>query len=79
MLDEVKHMEQTIDFSPNPQEDVLRQIPEIVFNEHCPELFDSLMTVVESVVNPIFLNIWNRHVTTAVSYTHLTLPTIYSV
>ena len=57
LLDEVKHMEQTIDFSPNPQEDVLRQIPEIVFNEHCPELFDSLMTVVESVVNPIFLNI----------------------
>ena len=64
MLDEVKHMEQTIDFRPNPQEDVLRQIPEIVFNEHCPELFDSLMTVVENVVNPIFLNIWNRHVTT---------------
>ena len=64
LLDEVKHMEQTIDFSPNPQEDVLRQIPEIVFNEHCPELFDSLMTVVENVVNPIFLNIWNRHVTT---------------
>ena len=64
LLDEVKHMEQTIDFRPNPQEDVLRQIPEIVFNEHCPELFDSLMTVVENVVNPIFLNIWNRHVTT---------------
>ena len=64
LLDEVKHMEQTIDFNPNPQEDVLRQIPEIVFNEHCPELFDSLMTVVENVVNPIFLNIWNRHVTT---------------
>ena len=64
LLDEVKHMEQTIDFKPNPQEDVLRQIPEIVFNEHCPELFDSLMTVVENVVNPIFLNIWNRHVTT---------------
>ena len=64
LLDEVKYMEQTIDFRPNPQEDVLRQIPEIVFNEHCPELFDSLMTVVENVVNPIFLNIWNRHVTT---------------
>ena len=64
LLDEVKHMEQTIDFKPNPQEDILRQIPEIVFNEHCPELFDSLMTVVENVVNPIFLNIWNRHVTT---------------
>ena len=64
LLDEVKHMEQTIDFEPNPDEDTLRQIPEIVFNEHCPELFDSLMTVVENVVNPIFLNIWNRHVTT---------------
>ena len=64
LLDEVKHMEQTINFRPNPDEDTLRQIPEIVFNEHCPELFDSLMTVVENVVNPIFLNIWNRHVTT---------------
>ena len=64
VLDEVKHMEQTINFRPNPDEDTLRQIPEIVFNEHCPELFDSLMTVVENVVNPIFLNIWNRHVTT---------------
>ena len=64
LVDELQHMQKTIAFVPNPDEDTLRQIPEIVFNEHCPELFDSLMTVVENVVNPIFLNIWNRHVTT---------------
>jgi hypothetical protein len=62
LVDELQHMQKTIDFVPNPDEDTLRQIPEIVFNEHCPELFESLMTVVQNVVNPIFLSIWNRHV-----------------
>ena len=62
LVDELQHMQKTIDFVPNPEEDTLRQIPEIVFNEHCPELFESLMTVVQNVVNPIFLSIWNRHV-----------------
>jgi len=63
LLDEVKHMETKFNFVPNPDEDELRQIPEIVFNEHCPELASSLMTVVETIVNPIFLSVWNRHVT----------------
>ena len=62
LVDELQHMQKTITFAPNPDEDTLRQIPEIVFNEHCPELFDSLMTVVQNVVNPIFLSIWNRYV-----------------
>ena len=62
LVDELQHMQKTIAFAPNPDEDTLRQIPEIVFNEHCPELFDSLMTVVQNVVNPIFLSIWNRYV-----------------
>ena len=62
LVDELQHMQKTIAFVPNPDEDTLRQIPEIVFNEHCPELFDSLMTVVQNVVNPIFLSIWNRYV-----------------
>ena len=62
LVDELQHMQKTIDFVPNPDEDTLRQIPEIVFNERCPELFESLMTVVQNVVNPIFLSIWNRHV-----------------
>ena len=63
LLDEVKHMESKYNFTPNPKEDELRQIPEIVFNEHCPELASSLMTIVDTIANPIFLNIWNRHVT----------------
>ena len=62
LVDELQHMQKTINFAPNPDEDTLRQIPEIVFNEHCPELFNSLMTVVQNVVNPIFLSIWNRYV-----------------
>ena len=63
LLDEVKHMESKYDFTPNPDEDELRQIPEIVFGKYCPELAGSLMEVVANVANPIFLNIWNRYVT----------------
>ena len=63
LLDEVKHMESKYDFTPNPDEDELRQIPEIVLGKYCPELANSLMEVVANVANPIFLNIWNRYVT----------------
>ena len=63
LLDEIKNMEKHFSFTPNPDEDNLRQIPEIVLNEKCPELYDSLMNVVDSFVNPILLTIWNRHVT----------------
>ena len=38
LLDEIKNMQKYFDFSPNKDEDELRQIPEIVFNEKCPQL-----------------------------------------
>ena len=63
MIDEIENMQKHFSFSPNPEEDQLRQIPEIVLNEMAPDLYDSLMNVVFSVVNPIFLTLWNRHVT----------------
>lgn len=63
LLDEIKNMQKYFDFSPNKDEDKLRQIPEIVFNEKCPQLYDSLMQVIYSAINPILLTIWNRHIT----------------
>jgi len=63
MIDEIENMQKHFSFSPNPNEDELRQIPEIVLNEMVPDLYASLMDVVFSVANPIFLTLWNRHVT----------------
>ena len=63
LLDEINNMQDHFSFCPNPEEDELRQIPEIVLSERCPELYSSLLHVVQSFINPILLTIWNRHVT----------------
>ncbi len=63
LLDEINNMQEHFSFCPNPEEDELRQIPEIVLSEKCPELYNSLLHVVQSFINPILLTIWNRHVT----------------
>ena len=62
LLDEMKHLEAHYGFQPNPEEDDLRQIPEITFQDNCPEIYQSLMQTIYTIGNPIFLNIWNRHV-----------------
>src|SRR5210317_2128189 len=62
LLDEMKNLEDHFGFVPNPEEDNLRQIPEITFQDNCPEIFQSLMQTIYTIGNPIFLNIWNRHV-----------------
>lgn len=62
LLDEMKHLEAYYGFQPNPEEDDLRQIPEITFQDNCPEIYQSLMQTIYTIGNPIFLNIWNRHV-----------------
>tara|TARA_R110000772_G_scaffold242528_2_gene355134 strand:- start:1485 stop:2192 length:708 start_codon:yes stop_codon:yes gene_type:complete len=62
LLDEMKHLETYYGFQPNPEEDDLRQIPEITFQDNCPEVYQSLMQTIYTIGNPIFLNIWNRHV-----------------
>tara|TARA_R110000796_G_C14409570_1_gene418556 strand:- start:16 stop:777 length:762 start_codon:yes stop_codon:yes gene_type:complete len=63
LVNEMHNMTEHFGFEPNEEEDELRQIPEIVLYDKCPQLYHSLMQVVDSVINPILLSIWNRHVT----------------
>ena len=65
MLDEIKHMKAHFDFSPNMEEDPLRQIPEIMLHEKCPEIFNSMLGVVFNVMNPIFMSLWQRYASAA--------------
>ncbi len=62
LLDEMHNLEDFYGFIPNPEEDKLRQIPEITFQYNCPEIYNSLFQTIYTIGNPIFLNIWNRHV-----------------
>ena len=62
LLDEIQNLESFYGFKPNPEEDSLRQIPEITFEDNCPEIYQSLFQTIYTIGNPIFLNIWNRHV-----------------
>ena len=62
LLDEMHNLESFYGFTPNPEEDNLRQIPEITFQDNCPEIYQSLFQTIYTIGNPIFLNIWNRHV-----------------
>jgi hypothetical protein len=65
LMDEIESMKEHIGFAPNPDEDELRQIPEIVLKEHVPEIYRNMWFVVHTVLNPIFLAIWQRQVTHA--------------
>jgi hypothetical protein len=62
LLDEIHNLEQFYGFKPNPDEDTLRQIPEITLQDNCPEIYQSLFQTIYTIGNPIFLNIWNRHI-----------------
>ena len=62
LLDEIQNLESFYGFQLNPEEDTLRQIPEITFQDNCPEIYQSLFQTIYTIGNPIFLNIWNRHV-----------------
>tara|TARA_R110002049_G_scaffold307475_2_gene508044 strand:- start:135 stop:848 length:714 start_codon:yes stop_codon:yes gene_type:complete len=61
MLDEIENMKAHFGFNPNENEDQLRQIPEIILHEKCPELFNSMLGVVLNVMNPIFMSVWQRY------------------
>jgi hypothetical protein len=50
-------MRQVIGFEPNPSEDELRQIPEIVLKEHVPELYRNMWHVVQNVLAPIIFSL----------------------
>jgi len=63
LLNELENMQEYLAFKPNRFEDELRQIPEIIISQYSEELNNSLLHIVNTILNPIFLNIWNRHVT----------------
>lgn len=54
LLDEIAVM----DFLANPDEDTLRQIPEIVLSEKLPFAHHSLSEIVKAVVAPILWELW---------------------
>lgn len=60
MVEEIDQMRREIGFAPNEDEDVLRQIPEIVLEEHVPELFERMWFVVQTVLQPIFFSLFQR-------------------
>tara|TARA_R110000796_G_scaffold153889_1_gene270450 strand:+ start:40 stop:750 length:711 start_codon:yes stop_codon:yes gene_type:complete len=57
LVDEIQHM----GFNPNETEDELRQIPEIVLHEKMPQLHRNMWYIVQTVLNPIFFSLWQRH------------------
>jgi hypothetical protein len=62
LCEEIDHMRQVIGFEPNPSEDELRQIPEIVLKEHVPELYRNMWHVVQNVLAPIIFSLYQREV-----------------
>ena len=54
LIREIEHMKKEIGFEGNQDEDVYRQIPEIVLKEQVPELYRTMWFVVQTVLNPIF-------------------------
>ena len=57
LVDEIKHM----DFKTNDSEDTLRQIPEVILHEKLPDLYRNMWYIVQTVLNPIFFSLWQRH------------------
>ena len=55
LVDEMKSLESFYGFEPNPGEDKLRQIPEITFQDNCPEIYQSLFQTIYTIGNPILL------------------------
>ena len=60
MIKEIGHMQDHLGFEVNPDEDKLRQIPEIVLRDACPTLYRNMWFVVRSVLNPIIMSLWQR-------------------
>jgi hypothetical protein len=61
LVKEIELMKREISFEGNADEDKLRQIPEIVLKEQCPELYRNMWFVVQTVLNPIFNALWQRN------------------
>jgi len=60
LLDEIQEMKEIGLFEANDEEDVLRQIPEIVLREKVPELYRTMYFIVQNVLQPIFFQLYQR-------------------
>ena len=60
MVEEIEQMRKELAFETNQDEDELRQIPEIVLKEQCPELYRNMWFVVRTIINPMIMSIWQR-------------------
>ena len=60
MCQEIDHMKKEFGFESNSSEDDMRQIPEIILKERCPELYTNMWFVVRNVIDPIIMSIWQR-------------------
>jgi hypothetical protein len=60
MVEEIELMRKELTFEANEDEDVLRQIPEIVLKTQCPALYRNMWFVVQTVINPIIVSLWQR-------------------
>ena len=60
MCQEIDHMKKEFGFESNSSEDDMRQIPEIILKERCPELYTNMWFVVRNVINPIIMSLWQR-------------------
>jgi hypothetical protein len=53
LVEEIREMQKAGLFETNPNEDVLRQIPEITLHDMVPELYRTMWFIVQNVLNPI--------------------------
>jgi hypothetical protein len=60
MVEEIEEMRKELAFEANQDEDELRQIPEIVLKEQCPELYRNMWFVVRTIISPMIMSIWQR-------------------
>ncbi len=60
LVEEIRQMQKDGLFETNPNEDVLRQIPEITLHDMVPELYRTMWFIVQNVLNPIFFSLYQR-------------------
>jgi hypothetical protein len=60
LLDEIELMRGRLMFETNDSEDELRQIPEIVLKDKCPELYRQMWFLVRTVINPVIMSLYCR-------------------
>ena len=61
LVEEIEEMKEMGLFAVNDEEDQLRQIPEIVLRNKVPELYRTMYFLVQSVLQPIFFQLYQRN------------------